>query len=273
VRKLLFIAIISFGFLVLLGFLIVTLLSIGLPSVETLKDWKPPVATVVYDAKDRPFGDVALQRRYYVELKDIPLHVRQAFIAAEDKNFYKHPGIDPIAILRAIFANIRHGEVRQGASTITQQVARNLFLTPDRSIKRKIREALLALKIERHFTKDQILEMYLNYIYLGQGAYGVEAASRIYFGKSVKDLTIDEAAILAGLPKAPTRYNPFRSPERVKERRDYVLTRMYEDGYLNEEDYKRLIEKPISARRFTVAVFILLARAVLKVILPYSAPS
>lgn len=247
-RKLLFIAIISFGFLVLLGFIIVTLLSIGLPSVETLKDWKPPVATVVYDAKDRPFGDVALQRRYYVELKDIPLHVRQAFIAAEDKNFYKHPGVDPIAILRAIVANIRHGEVRQGASTITQQVARNLFLTPDRSVKRKIREAILALKIERHFTKDQILEMYLNYIYLGQGAYGVEAASRIYFGKSVKDLTIDEAAILAGLPKAPTRYNPFRSPERVKERRDYVLTRMYEDGYLNEEDYKRLIEKPIKVR-------------------------
>lgn len=216
--------------------------------MEALRDWKPPVATVVYDAKDRPFGDVAVQRRYYVSLKDIPPHVRQAFISAEDKNFYRHPGVDPVAILRKLLANIRHGEIRQGASTITQQVARNLFLTPDRSLRRKIREALLALKIEKHFTKDQILEMYLNYIYLGQGAYGVEAASRIYFGKSVKDLTIDEAAILAGLPKAPTRYNPFRNPERVKERRDYVLSRMHEDGYITEEEYRRLIEKPIKVR-------------------------
>ena len=183
-----------------------------------------------------------------MSLRDIPPHVRQAFISAEDKNFYKHPGIDPLAILRAIYANLRSGGLRQGASTITQQVARNLFLTPDKSLKRKIREALLALEIERHFTKDQILEMYLNYIYLGQGAYGVEAASRIYFGKSVKELSVDEAAILAGLPKAPTRYNPFRNPERVKERRNYVLARMYEDGYISEEEYKRLIEKPIKVR-------------------------
>ncbi|MFN3599554.1 MAG: penicillin-binding protein 1A [Aquificaceae bacterium] len=237
-----------FGFLFLLFGLTLLILSTNLPSVEALKDWKPPVATVVYDTKDRPFGDVAIQRRYYVPLGDIPPHVRQAFISAEDKNFYKHPGIDPLAVLRAIYANLRSGGFRQGASTITQQVARNLFLTPDKSLKRKMREALLALKIERHFTKDQILEMYLNYIYLGQGAYGVEAASRIYFGKSVKELSVDEAAILAGLPKAPTRYNPFRSPERVKERRNYVLARMYEDGYISEEEYKRLIEKPIKVR-------------------------
>ncbi len=219
-----------------------------LPSAETLKRWSPPVATIVYDAKDRPFGDVAIQRRYYVPLNEIPVHVRQAFISAEDRNFYKHIGIDFVAIGRAMLANIKHGGIKQGASTITQQLARNLFLTPDRSIKRKIKEAILAIKIERHFTKDQILEMYLNYIYLGQGAYGVEAASRIYFGKSVKDLTIDEAAILAGLPKAPTRYNPFRNPEKVKERRNYVLARMYEDGYIKEEEYNRLIEKPIKVK-------------------------
>lgn len=228
--------------------LLIFILSINLPSVETLKTWKPPEATVVYDAKDRPFGDVAVQRRYYVSLEDIPKHVRQAFISAEDRNFYKHFGIDPVAILRATIANIRHREVRQGASTITQQVARNLFLTPDRSLKRKIREALLAIKLERAYSKDQILEWYLNYIYLGQGAYGVEAASRIYFGKSVKELTVDEAAVLAGLPKAPTKYNPFRNPERVKERRDYVLTRMYEDGYITEEEYRRLLEKPVRVR-------------------------
>lgn len=233
------------GFFLLLCVVPLLILSANLPSVEALRNWKPPVATLVYDAKDRPFGDVAVQRRYYVSLKDMPLHLRQAFISAEDKNFYKHPGIDPSAIARALITNIRHGEIRQGASTITQQVARNLFLTPDKSLKRKIREAILALRIERHFTKDQILEMYLNYIYLGQGAYGVEAASRIYFGKSVRELTLDESAILASLPKAPTRYNPFRNPERVKERRDYVLGRMYEDGYISEEEYRRLIEKPI----------------------------
>ncbi len=226
----------------------VLILSANLPPVEALRGWKPPVATVIYDAKDRPLGDVALQRRYYVSLKDIPPHVRQAFISAEDKNFYRHPGVDPVAILRAVVANVKRGEIHQGASTITQQLARNLFLTPDRSLKRKIKEALLAFKIERHFTKDQILEMYLNYIYLGQGAYGVEAASRVYFGKSVKELTIDEAAVLAGLPKAPTRYNPFRNPDGVKERRDYVLRRMYEDGYITEEEYRRLIEKPIKVK-------------------------
>ncbi len=247
-RKVLYILSGVLGLFLLISLALILILSTNLPPVEALRDWKPPVATLVYDAKDRPFGDVAVQRRYYVSLKDIPPHVRQAFISAEDKNFYRHPGVDPVAILRALLANIRHGEIRQGASTITQQVARNLFLTPDRSLRRKIREALLALKIEKHFTKDQILEMYLNYIYLGQGAYGVEAASRIYFGKSVKDLTIDEAAILAGLPKAPTRYNPFRNPERVKERRDYVLSRMHEDGYITEEEYRRLIEKPIKVR-------------------------
>jgi len=226
----------------------ILILSANLPPVEALRDWKPPVATIVYDAKDRPFGDVAVQRRYYVSLEDIPLHVRHAFVSAEDKNFYRHPGVDPVAIFRATLTNIKHREIRQGASTITQQVARNLFLTPDKSLKRKIREALLALRIERYFTKEQILEMYLNYIYLGQGAYGVEAASRIYFGKSVKELTIDEAAILAGLPKAPTRYNPFRNQDRVKERRDYVLGRMYEDGYITEEEYRKLTEKPIKVR-------------------------
>ncbi|MEJ7620152.1 MAG: PBP1A family penicillin-binding protein [Aquificaceae bacterium] len=247
-RKVLYILSGVLGLFLLISLALILILSTNLPPVEALRDWKPPVATLVYDAKDRPFGDVAVQRRYYVSLKDIPPHVRQAFISAEDKNFYRHPGVDPVAILRALLANIRHREIRQGASTITQQVARNLFLTPDRSLRRKIREALLALKIEKHFTKDQILEMYLNYIYLGQGAYGVEAASRIYFGKSVKELTIDEAAILAGLPKAPTRYNPFRNPERVKERRDYVLSRMQEDGYITEEEYRRLIEKPIKVR-------------------------
>lgn len=227
---------------------LIFMLSSDLPSVEKLRDWKPPEATLIYDYKGRVFGDVAVQRRYYVPLKDIPPYVREAFISAEDRNFYRHFGIDPVAVLRALVANVKEREITQGASTITQQLARNLFLTPERSFKRKLKEMLLAIKIERTFSKDKILEMYLNYIYLGQGAYGVEAASRIYFGKHVKDLTLDEAALLAGLPKAPTKYNPFRNPEKVKERRNYVLQRMYEDGYITQEELQRYSSMPIKVK-------------------------
>lgn len=224
------------------------LLSSDLPSVDKLKDWRPPEATLIYDYKGRVFGDVAVQRRYYVPLKDIPPYVREAFISAEDRNFYRHFGIDPLAVLRALVANVKEREIAQGASTITQQLARNLFLTPERSFKRKLKEMLLAIKMERTFSKDKILEMYLNYIYLGQGAYGVEAASRIYFGKHVKELTLDEAALLAGLPKAPTKYNPFRNPEKVKERRSYVLQRMYEDGYITQEELQRYSSMPAKVK-------------------------
>ncbi len=230
--------------LVLLILYVIVLIP-NLPSVESLKDWHPPEATVVYDYKNRVFGDVALQRRYYVDIENIPPHVRNAFISAEDRNFYRHFGIDPIAIVRALIVNLISRDVTQGGSTITQQLAKNLFLTPEKSITRKIKEAILAIKIERTFQKDKILEMYLNYIYLGQGAYGVEAASRVYFGKSVKELSVEEAAVLASLPKAPSRFNPFRNPDRLKERRDYILYRMYEDGYISNEEYERLIQKPI----------------------------
>ncbi|MFZ8861700.1 MAG: transglycosylase domain-containing protein, partial [Thermocrinis sp.] len=239
---------IFFGVPFLVLFVILLALSANLPSPKVLKDWKPPEATVIYDYKGRPFGDIALQRRYYVSLDKIPAHTRYAFISAEDKNFYKHFGVDPIAILRALITNISRKDIRQGGSTITQQLARNLFLTPERSLTRKIKEALLAIKIEREFSKDKILELYLNYIYLGQGAYGVEAASRIYFGKSVKDLTVDESAVLASLPKAPTKYNPFRNPERILERRNYVLLRMLEDGYITQEEYEIYSKKPLRLR-------------------------
>ncbi len=217
----------------------------SLPSVDALKDWKPPQATVVYDYKGRVLGDVAIQRRYYVSIEKIPPHVRNAFVSAEDKNFYHHFGIDPTAILRAIVVNLTRKDIVQGGSTITQQLAKNLFLTPERSIGRKIKEAILAVEIERKFSKEKILEMYLNYIYLGQGAYGVEAASRIYFGKGVSELTLDEAALLASLPKAPTKFNPFRNPQMAKERRDYVLQRMHEDGYIPREEYERSVQAPL----------------------------
>ncbi len=217
----------------------------SLPSVEDLKDWRPPQATVVYDYRGRVFGDVAIQRRYYVSIDKMPPYVKNAFVSAEDKNFYHHFGIDPTAILRALIVNLIRKDIIQGGSTITQQLAKNLFLTPERSISRKIKEAILAVKIESKFSKEKILEMYLNYIYLGQGAYGVEAASRVYFGKGVDKLTLDEAALLASLPRAPTKFNPFRNPEKAKERRNYVLWRMYEDGYISREDYERSVQKPI----------------------------
>ncbi len=248
VRKIGLILAIFFGVFLFVVFAVLLALSANLPSPKALKDWKPPEATVIYDYKGRPFGDIALQRRYYVSLDKIPAHTRYAFISAEDKNFYKHFGIDPIAILRALITNISRKDIRQGGSTITQQLARNLFLTPERTLTRKIKEALLAIKIEREFSKDKILELYLNYIYLGQGAYGVEAASRIYFGKSVKDLTVDESAVLASLPKAPTKYNPFRNPERILERRNYVLLRMLEDGYITQEEYETYSNKPLRLR-------------------------
>ncbi len=175
VRKIGLILAVFFGVPFLVLFVILLALYSSLPSPKALKDWKPPEATVIYDYKGRPFGDIALQRRYYVTLDKIPAHTRYAFIAAEDKNFYKHFGVDPIAILRALIVNISRKDIKQGGSTITQQLARNLFLTPERTLTRKIKEALLAIKIEREFSKDKILELYLNYIYLGQGAYGVEA--------------------------------------------------------------------------------------------------
>jgi penicillin-binding protein 1A len=248
VRKIGLILVIFLGVFLFVVFAVLLALSTNLPSPKALKDWKPPEATVIYDHKGRPFGDIALQRRYYVSLDKIPAHTRYAFISAEDKNFYKHFGLDPIAILRALITNISSKDIKQGASTITQQLARNLFLTPERSLTRKIKEALLAIKIEREFSKDKILELYLNYIYLGQGAYGVEAASRIYFGKSVKELTVDESAVLASLPKAPTKYNPFRNPERILERRNYVLLRMLEDGYITQEEYEIYSKKPLKLR-------------------------
>ncbi len=234
------------SFLIIVGVLLfLFILSLDLPSVEKLENFTPPEATVVYDYRDRIYGDIGVQRRYYVPLDEIPLYVRQAFIAAEDKNFYEHFGIDIGAIIRAMIVNIKHRRVVQGGSTITQQLARNLFLTHERNIIRKLREMILAIKIERKYSKDRILELYLNQIYLGSGAYGVEAASRIYFGKSVNELTLEEAATLAGLPKAPAKFNPFVNPKLAKERRNYVLRRMYEDKYITKEEYESAIRKPL----------------------------
>ncbi len=216
-----------------------------LPDVKLLKVWRPPEASVVYDYRGRYYGDIGIQRRYYVSLEELPQHLINAFIAAEDKNFYSHSGVDIPSVIRAAIKNIKHRKIVEGASTITQQLARNLFLTRKRNFKRKLKEALLAIKIEKELSKKEILELYLNQIYLGNGAYGVEAAAKVYFNKHAKELSLEEAALLAGLPKAPSKFNPFLHPELAKNRRNYVLKRMYEDGYITYEEYETAIKKEV----------------------------
>jgi penicillin-binding protein 1A len=223
-----------------------------LPDYQQLADYEPPIVTRVHAGDGRLLAEYASERRVFVPISAIPLRVVDAFLAAEDKNFYSHPGIDVPSILRAVFTNFEHvGSNRRpvGASTITQQVAKNFLLTNEVSLERKIKEALLAVRIEQVLTKDRILELYLNEIYLGSGAYGVAAAAINYFNKSLDELTVEEAAFLAALPKAPNNYNPQRFPEAAKARRDWVITRMREDGYITAAQETAAAATPIVTRR------------------------
>jgi penicillin-binding protein 1A len=220
-----------------------------LPDYSQLQDYEPPVMTRVHASDGALVAEYARERRLYLPIQAIPKLVLNAFIAAEDKSFYDHGGLDFQGIARAgllLVQNYGSGRRPQGASTITQQVAKNFLLTNEASFERKIKEALLALKIERTYSKDKILELYLNEIYLGLGAYGVAAASLLYFDKSVHELTAAEAAYLAALPKAPNNYHPFRQRERAIERRNYVLDRMVEDRYLKPEDAEKSKKDPLA---------------------------
>ena len=204
--------------------------------------------TRVHASDGALLAEYARERRLYIPIQAVPKLVINAFIAAEDKNFYEHGGIDFSGIARAATVYIQNygsGRRPQGASTITQQVAKNFLLTNELSWSRKIKEALLAMKIERAFSKEKILELYLNEIYLGIGAYGVAAASLLYFDKSVHELTVSEAAYLAALPKAPNNYHPFRQRERAFERRNYVLDRMAEDRYVTAQDAEKAKKEPL----------------------------
>ncbi len=207
-------------------------LSKDLPKINTLKDYRPPTVTNVFSDDGRKIGEFAEERRIVIPLDEMPENLKNAFVAAEDSRFKDHPGIDIISIFRASLKNFKAGTIVQGGSTITQQVTKSFLLTPERTYKRKIKEAILAYRIEKKFTKDEILFLYLNQIYLGHGAYGVEAASENYFGKHAKDLNLAECSMLAGLPQAPSRYSPFRFPDRAKQRQVYVLNRMKEDGMI-----------------------------------------
>ena len=205
-----------------------------LPNYDALAKYEPPVTTRIHAADGSLVAEYARERRLYLPINTIPDLVIEAFLSAEDKNFYQHNGIDFAGIARAVVVNINNaasGRRLVGASTITQQVAKNFLLTSEVSYERKLKEALLALKIERAYSKDKILELYLNEIYLGIGVYGVAAASLAYFDKSASELTLDEAAYLAALPKAPNNYHPFRHTERAVERRNWVIDRMVENGF------------------------------------------
>lgn len=215
------------------------------PELERLHNYKPNTITRIYARGGELLAELYQERRKPIPLRQIPTTLQQAFLAIEDSRFYDHPGVSYPDIIRAFIKNLSAGQFVQGGSTITQQLAKVLFLTPERKLKRKIREALLALEIERRFTKDEILEFYMNQIYLGSGAYGVQAAARIYFGKTVAQLTLAESAMIAGLPKAPTRFNPKTNPEKALNRRNLVIKRMRASGFITEEQEKTAREAPI----------------------------
>jgi len=238
-----------------------TVLPRSLPNVAALETFQPMQGAKIYDDNDELITEFHVERRIFVPLAQIPRALRDAVLATEDRRFYQHWGLDPIGIARAVYQNYRRGRVVEGGSTITQQLTKVLFLTPDKSLERKFKEAILALELERRYSKDRILEMYLNQIYFGHGAYGVEAAARTYFGKSVSELTVREAALIAGLPRAPSAYSPFEHGDAAKRRREVVLRRMVEYGALKEPDAKRLARSdlgliPPERRRTTGQYFL-----------------
>ena len=223
----------------------------NLPSLEVLTDYKPKIPLRVYTADNHLIGEFGEERRAIVHFAEVPDIMKQAILAAEDERFYHHGGIDALGITRAAISNLLGGGRRQGASTITQQVAKNFFLSSEKTYTRKLYEALLAFKIEHNLTKDQIFELYINQIYLGQRAYGFGAAAQIYFGKSIKDISIGEAAMLAGLPKAPSAFNPVVNPKRAGLRQQYVLRRMRELGFINAEQQETALKQPLVVKRET----------------------
>jgi len=224
---------------------VLTILPGSLPSVTQLETFDASEGTKVYDDNDELITEFHVERRIFVPLAQIPKTLRDAIIATEDARFYSHHGVDPTGIARAVYQNFRRGRIVEGGSTITQQLAKVLFLTPDKSLERKLKEAVLALELERRYSKDRILEMYLNQIYFGHGAFGVEAAARTFYGKGVSELSLPECTLLAGLPKAPTTYSPFEHPEAAKRRRATVLSRMVDVGAIASPLAKKTADSPL----------------------------
>ena len=251
--KNIFILILSFGLLSALSIIAVLwAFSNNLPDYKFLKNYKPAVSSKVYSGDGELVNDFSSEKRIFVPYKAISEKVINSFLSAEDKNFFYHPGVDAKGVLRAVVNNISNiiaSRRLEGASTITQQVAKNFLLTNEVSLNRKIKEAILAFRIERALSKERILELYLNQIYLGEGTYGVASASLEYFDKPISELSYEEAAMLAALPKAPSRYNPYKNIKLAKFRRDLVLKNLLENGYINESDYKEFTNNKISLKK------------------------
>ena len=223
----------------------------NLPSLDVLTDYRPKIPLRVYTADGFLIGEFGEERRAMVHIQGVPEVMKHAILAAEDERFYQHGGVDALGIIRAAISNFAGGGRKQGASTITQQVAKNFFLSSEKTYTRKLYEALLAFKIEHNLSKNQIFELYINQIFLGQRAYGFAAAAQIYFGKPLKELTIAEAAMLAGLPKAPSAFNPVVNPKRAALRQQYVLRRMEELGFISQEQYDEALKQPLVVKRET----------------------
>lgn len=230
------------------GTAVYNLMTLDLPGIDALKDYRPSIASRVFDENNELIDEFFLEDRKLIKISDVPKIAQHAFVAAEDSRFYQHQGVDLQSIFRAMFKNVEAGKIVQGGSTITQQVAKLMYLTPERKYIRKLKEAILSYRIDKYLSKDEILNLYLNQIYLGHGTYGIESASIGYFGKSAKDLILPEAALLAGLPKAPTTYSPFLSLDRAKQRQVYVLTRMMEEGFITKEQMDKAVAAPIKLR-------------------------
>ncbi|WP_408004028.1 penicillin-binding protein 1A [Pseudomonas frederiksbergensis] len=222
-------------------------LSPGLPSVEALRSIQLQIPLRVYSSDGKLIAEFGEMRRTPIRFADIPPNFINALLSAEDDNFANHYGVDPSSLMRAATQLVKSGHIQSGGSTITMQVAKNFFLTSERSFSRKTTEILLALQIERQLTKDEILELYVNKIYLGNRAYGIEAAAQVYYGKPIRDVSLAQMAMIAGLPKAPSRFNPLANPARSKERRDWILGRMYKLGKIDEAAYQTAINEPLNA--------------------------
>lgn len=219
-----------------------------LPSIETLKNYKPSTITKIFSEDGEILGEFFIEKREVVSFERLPNHLIQAFIAGEDSRFFQHKGLDYWAILRALLKNLFSGEIVQGGSTITQQVVKSLLLSPEKSFTRKIREAILAFKIEKYLSKEEILFLYLNQIYLGHGAYGVAIATESYFGKPIEELNLAESALLAGLPQAPSKNSPYQHPEQAQKRQVYVLNRMVEEGFISYGEFLNTLQTPLKIK-------------------------
>jgi penicillin-binding protein 1A len=219
--------------------------AVRMPQVKALADYQPAIITRIYDRNGVPFAEYSIQKRIVIPKRDMSPLLVQAIVATEDSEFYRHGGVDPKGILRAALTNVIERKRAQGASTLTQQLAKQVFLTPEKSFRRKINEVFFAVEIEKDFTKDQIFEFYANQIYLGHGAYGVEAGSRLYFGKHAKELTLPEAAVLAALIRSPMYYSPITHLDRARMRRDYVLSRMLKEKFIGRAQYQQAVNTPV----------------------------